>query len=234
MAEIQQGPLLANLRTLEREIGYSSWGGAGDPTAVLCAWTRLLANTVGRHAFPQIYKYGDKIGLWCEEIVNAPDHGMVEVCQHIHDSISEIDNDDGWPTDRAGYTLNAVCLCATYGIDPGKLGMGTRWPAEASSQVWEFATGSARATRSRVHHAHLENGVAAASLRAGPRAGEDGVMMTDDEAVARLLEIHKRTGGDPESHHAASDDFLVTVLEQTGYPKLAETYSAMNSGWWYA
>ena len=110
MAEIQQGPLLANLRSLEREIGYSSWG-AGDPVAVICAWTRLLAHTVAQHTFPQLHKYADDVGRWCFVIQDASDQEMTVACERIHKGILEIDYDDGWPTDKAGNALNSVCLC---------------------------------------------------------------------------------------------------------------------------
>ena len=67
---------------------------------------------------------------------------MTVACERIHKGILEIDYDDGWPTDKAGNALNSVCLCAMFGIETGKSGgMKSRWPAEASQQVWGFVLG---------------------------------------------------------------------------------------------
>lgn len=127
------------VRTLENEIGFRSWH-AGDPRSVIHAWTRLLARTVGNHAFPSLYEYADEVGKWAERIETAPEHGFLNLCEGVHDRILEIDNVDGWPADRAGNALNAVCLGAMYGLDESRC-FRTRWPAEASQKVWGFVTG---------------------------------------------------------------------------------------------
>lgn len=126
------------VRSLANEIGAQYWRKIDD-LAFLAAWTRLLADVVAQHTIPQLCKYGDQVAAWADEIMAAPDAEIVAVCKRIHDEISTIDCDDGWPTDKAGTAINNVCLCAICGIGDME---HSRWPAHASQGVWSFATGS--------------------------------------------------------------------------------------------
>lgn len=136
--------LMDLVRALETEIGYGSAGERRRPEAIICAWTRLLAEVVSHHAIPQLHAYGDKVQSWARQIETASDDDMLALCGDIHDRILAVDNDDGWPGDQAGSALNAVCLGARYGLDD-LLAVRSRWPAEASQVVWRFATGAGNA-----------------------------------------------------------------------------------------
>lgn len=124
------------VRGLAKEIGSSYWSRV-DELAFIAAWTRLLAQTVANHTVPFLHKYGDQVIAWAAEIIEADDGSILTVVERVCDAISEIDNDDGWPVDKAGSAINSVCLGAKFGLT-----MNSRWPAEASDHVWKFATGS--------------------------------------------------------------------------------------------
>lgn len=110
-----------------------------NPRAVLCAWTRRLATVVGDHSWPLVHRYPEKVRAWAAEIIDASDDDIAEVCRRIMREVEAIDYDDGWPTDRAGNALVAVCLGCTIGLERPE---HTRWPAEAGQKVWRFATGA--------------------------------------------------------------------------------------------
>lgn len=120
---------------LAREIGAQVWSPPDDLT-FMAAWCRELAATVAQHAVLNTYRYGQQVMTWAEEIIDAPNDKIIETCASIHNEILAIDYDDGWPTDRAGSALNAVCLGMTHALSDR-----SRWPAEASQRVWSFATG---------------------------------------------------------------------------------------------
>lgn len=60
-------------------------------------------------------------------------------------------------------------------------------------------------------------------------------MMTDDEAVAAFREELKDSA-DNEGAHCVADAFLLEVLRQAGYPKLAEAFLTTSDEmpFWYA
>ena len=112
------------------------WGtSAAQSDEVLAEWTRQLARVVERHTAPPLSAYGEDVMRWASDIYGAETPATVlDRCEAVHGFIRTADNEDGWPVDRAGSALNAVCLGAMYGID-GK-------PAEASQQVWSWVTGA--------------------------------------------------------------------------------------------
>lgn len=126
----------SKILVLARELGAVYWAN-DDDRVFMAAWTRLLAAEVERRTFPQLYKYGDKVRTWAAEIMAASDGDIHDVCERVHKDILEIDYDDGWPTDRAGNALNAVCLGQTHAHTEA-----SRWPAHASQHVWGFVTGA--------------------------------------------------------------------------------------------
>ena len=120
---------------LEREIGFKSWN-KENPLTVLCVWTRLLAILVDKHIIP--YEKAVKFRDWAGEISTAPDDKMLQVCDEIHNAILKTDSC------KASDVLKAVCASFICSLRPLSLDhkIRTRWPAEASAQVWSFVTGS--------------------------------------------------------------------------------------------
>ena len=135
-------PYFPVLQSLRREVGAALWTVDPDECkAFLCEWTRQLARIVEKLTVPQLHEYGESVVNWASSIIITPDNQLLDVCIQIHDAISEIDNDDGWPVDRAGSALNHTCLGAIHSLDLNKA-ENSRWPAHASCHVWEFATGA--------------------------------------------------------------------------------------------
>ena len=111
------------LAGLAREIGYPERFHP-DPAAVLASWTRLLAELAVLHTTPLVEvgesvigcPHMDSLVAWSDTIQKAPADEMRATCDAIHKAILDLDNDDGWPTDRALSVLNNVCLGAKFGL----------------------------------------------------------------------------------------------------------------------
>lgn len=143
LSEKVANPQYQCVKLLEREIGYVGWGEAADASdKVLAEWTRQLARVVAHHTAPPLHAYGEDVMRWADDIQGAETaEAVLDRCEAVHGWILAADNDDGWPTDRAGSTLNAVCLGGMYSLDPERA-KNSRWPAEASQQVWKWVTGA--------------------------------------------------------------------------------------------
>ena len=124
---------------LAREIGayFQPGRDAPDDAAFMAAWTRALARIVGEHTWQALHAYSDLVCGGADEIAAADDDALTDICARIKGEIRKIDDDDGWPADRAGNALNAVCLAWKYALDDT-----SRWPAEAGKAVWRFVAGA--------------------------------------------------------------------------------------------
>ena len=85
--------------------------------------------------------YAEDVSRLAHAIIDASDDEILNVAKAAANAVRDIDYEDGWPTDKAGYTLVAVCLGIEYGIEE-PLNDHSRWPAEASTHVWEYVVGS--------------------------------------------------------------------------------------------
>jgi len=60
---------------------------------------------------------------------------------------------------------------------------------------------------------------------------KDGNIKTDKELSNALVTM---MCGDKEIDHINADLFILEVLDEVGYPKLAKTYDELTAGFWYA
>lgn len=120
------------VRRLAKEIG-APYVPEHETPEFMVAWVKMLARTVATHAH-SLYRYPADVHKWCDAIAAADGYAaLYETCCIVRESISAIDDgDDGWAADPAGAAIEAVSLA---------LLPETRWLAEASTQVWAFATG---------------------------------------------------------------------------------------------
>jgi hypothetical protein len=60
--------------------------------------------------------------------------------------------------------------------------------------------------------------------------------MTEEEAVAKIIEISNTTGPgkDAEWQHPQGDDVLVSFLRSNGFERLADAFDKAAEHWWYS
>lgn len=124
------------VETLASEIGAEFRAEHGTE-AFVCAWARQLADSI---TVVFQCRYPDKAEAWRRQIIALDDKVMRQECRRIASEITAIDCDDGWPTDKAGAVIHAICIMIYIALEPRRA-IGTRWPAEAGGHVWRYATG---------------------------------------------------------------------------------------------
>jgi hypothetical protein len=107
---------------------------APNDFSFFAGWTRELARFIRQSSFPVACEYPGEIEDWCKRIECSDGDGITGNCAFVRKKIQEIDYEDGWPVDRYGNALNAVCLGMLMYQD-------TRWPDEAAESVFRLITG---------------------------------------------------------------------------------------------